>query len=256
MRAAGSGTALPAVRALAAAYRSVDPDFSLSIAESIGSTGAVLAVRDGAIELGLISRALQTDEHDGLCVVPFATDLVVMAASSDVKTTGLTTEQLLEIFRGELNVWPGSDPPQAMRVLQREPGDSGSQVLSSRIPGLDEAMRKALELGRWRVLFHDAEMQQALLTTKGAIGVFDLGAIRAQKLNLRALALDGVAPTIEAMQAGRYPYTKTLSFVVRAKAVRPIEVQKFLAFVAGPQGLSTLRGAGYGQPPVTKETCH
>jgi phosphate transport system substrate-binding protein len=256
LRAAGSGTALPAVRALAAAYQKIDPDFSLSVAESIGSTGAVLAVRDGAIELGLISRSLKADEQAGLCVVAFASDPVVMAASPDVRTPGLSTAQLLDIYRGDLTTWPGSDPPLEIRVLQREPGDSGSQVFASHIPGFEEAMQKALDLGRWRVLFHDAEMQQALLTTKGGIGVFDLGAIRAQKLPLHPLALDGVFPTTEALQSGRYPYAKMLSFVVRAKATRPAEVQKFLGFVAGPQGLSTLRQAGYGQPPQTKETCH
>jgi phosphate transport system substrate-binding protein len=253
--AAGSGTALPAVRALAAAYREVDPSFFLQVAESIGSTGAVLALRDGAVELGLTSRPLQITESDGLCAIPFASDLVVVAASPDVKTSGLTSAQLLAIFKGELTVWPGSDPPLSIRVLQREAGDSGSQVLAARIPGLGEALQLALEQGKWRVLFHDAQMQQALLQSKGAIGFFDLGAIRAQKLALHALSLDGAAPTIEALADGRYPYAKTLSFVVRTTVPRPAGLAAFLSFATSPKGLATLRSAGYAPPPASSAPC-
>jgi phosphate transport system substrate-binding protein len=256
LRAAGSGTALPAVRALATAYREVEPGFSLIVAESIGSTGAVLALRDGAVDLGLTSRPLQTAEREGICEIPFASDLVVVAASPDVKASGLSSEQLLQVFKGELTVWPGSDPPLPIRVLQREASDSGSQVLASRIPGLGEALQRALEQGRWRVLFHDVEMQQALLQSKGAIGVFDLGAIRAQKLAVHALALDGAPPTIEALEQGRYPYAKTLSFLVRAKSPRPPALKAFLAFAGSKRGLAILRENGYAAPTATTETCH
>jgi phosphate transport system substrate-binding protein len=254
--AAGSGTALPAVRALAAAYREVDPSFSLKVAESIGSTGAVLALRDGAVELGLTSRSLKIDEQDGLCVIPFASDLVVVAASPDVKVAGLTTTQLVQIFNGDLTNWPGSDPPLPIRVLQREAGDSGSEVFVTGIPGLGEALQRALDQGKWRVLFHDAEMQQALLQSKDAIGFFDLGAIRSQNLAVHPLALDGIAATVEALEQGRYPYSKTLSFLVRAKAPRPTSLTAFLAYARSPKGRATLRSAGYALPPTTLETCH
>jgi phosphate transport system substrate-binding protein len=254
--AGGSGTALPAVRALAAAYRAESPSFSLRVAESIGSTGAALALRDGAMELGLISRPLRVGEGDGLCVIPFAADLIVVATSADVPTGGLTSAQLLQIFRGELTVWPGSQPPLTIRVMQREAGDSGSQVLASHITGLGEALQDSLAQGKWRVLFHDAEMQQALVQSKGAIGFFDLGAIRAQKLALHALVIDGHEPTLEAFEAGRYPYAETLSFITKAGAARPAGLTAFLAFARSPQGISALRAAGYASPPSTAETCH
>jgi phosphate transport system substrate-binding protein len=254
--AGGTGTALPAVRALAFGYRDVDSSFSLQVAASIGSTGAVMAVRDGAIGVGLISRPLKGSESEGLCVIPFASDLVVVATSPDVKVSALTSSELLKIFQGELTVWPGSEPPLHIHVLQREAGDSGSAVLASKIPGLGESLQQALEQGRWRVLFHDAEMQQALLQSKGAIGFFDLGAIRSQNLALRALPLDGAAPTLESLEKGLYPYAKTLAFVVKAKTPRPPSLEAFLAYAASPKGRTTLRSAGYPPPPTSVETCH
>ena len=98
---------MPAVRVLAFGYRDVDPSFNLHVAASIGSTGAVMAVRDGAIGVGLISRPLKNSESEGLCVIPFASDLVVVATSPDVKVSALTSAELVKIFQGELTVWPG-----------------------------------------------------------------------------------------------------------------------------------------------------
>ena len=106
------------------------------------------------------------------------------------------------------------------------------------------------------MLFHDAEMQQALLQSKGGIGFFDLGGIRSQNLALRALTLDGVTPTPEALEAGQYPYAKTLAFVLKAKAPRMPGLDAFLAYVASPKGRATLKNAGYLPPPSSLETCH
>ncbi len=254
--AGGSGTALPAVRALAAAYQADNPSFTLHVAESIGSTGGVLAVRDGAMQLGLVSRPLRVGEGDGLCAIPFAEDLIVIATSPDVQVSSLSTAQLLQIYRAELTVWPGSQPPLPIHPLQREAGDSGTQIMTTHIVGLGEILQKALDQSWWRVLFHDAEMQQALLQSKGAIGIFDLGAIRAQKLPLRPLVLDGHEPTLESYEAAHYPYASKLSFITKAGTPRPPELTAFFAFVRSPRGMAVLRNAGYAPPSSTVETCH
>ena len=60
---AGSGSNLVLTRALAAAFRVHQADARLVVHDSIGSTGAVRAVSDGAISIGLIARPLREEER-------------------------------------------------------------------------------------------------------------------------------------------------------------------------------------------------
>lgn len=245
--AAGSGTALPALRVLVDAYRARTPGFQLTVAESIGSAGAPLAVRDGAATLGLMSRPLKESETPGLCSVAFARDLLVLAAARDVPVRNVASADLVKIFSGTLRSLPGG-PAREVHVLQREAGDSGSELFAEHVPGLKQALEDSLAARRWLVLFHDAEMQAALLQTPGAIGFFDLGALQSQKLPLQTLSIDGVAPSAEALAAGRYPFVKTLWFVVRRGAPAGDELGSFLGFARSAAGVATLEKAGYLAP--------
>jgi phosphate transport system substrate-binding protein len=249
--AAGTGTALPAINVLIEAYRSADPTFQLSVAKSIGSSGAPLAVRDGAIAIGLMSRPFKPGEGLGLCAIPFATDLLVLSASGDVKTEGLSAEELKRIFAGELVVWPRDPGKLPIHVVQREPGDSGTAAFTNRIPGLKDVLETAAGARRWQVVFHDLEMAEALMQTPGAVGFFDLGAIRSQHLPLRALSLDGVAPSFDAWHDGRYPFAVTLRFVVSSREAPTPALRAFLAFANSPAGRAALAAAGYGPPTTT-----
>jgi phosphate transport system substrate-binding protein len=249
--AGGSGTALPAINVLLEAYRAKDPAFQLTVAKSIGSSGAPPAVRDGAIAIGLMSRTFKPGEGLGLCSIPFATDLLVLAASGDVKTEGLSAEELTRIFAGTLTAWPRDPGTLPIHVVQREPGDSGTAAFGNRIPALKEVLAKAAATRRWQTVFHDLEMAEALMQTPGALGFFDLGAIRSQHLPLRVLALDGVAPTFEAWHGGRYPFAEVLRFVVSSRQAPPPALRAFLEYASSPAGQAALAAAGYGPPATT-----
>lgn len=251
--AAGSGTALPAARILLRAYASRAPAFHLEIAESIGSTGAPLAVRAGAAALGLMSRPLKPREADALCELSFAQDLLIVAAAPDVTTPGLTSDELVRVFAGELREWTEDHRP--IHVLQREAGDSGSQTFAAHIPALGPALQQALDGRRWLVLFHDAEMQEALQQTPGALGFFDLGALRAQGLKLKVLAINGQAPSPEAFAQGRYPFAKTLAFLLRKGEALPPDLAAFIAFSRSTEGVAALSRNGYLPPPPLDAAC-
>lgn len=248
--AAGSGTALPAVNVLIQGYRTKDPTFQLTVAKSIGSSGAPPAVRDGAIALGLMSRTFKNDEGQGLCSIPFATDLLVLAASGDVKTEGLSSEEVKRIFEGTLTAWPRDPGTLPIHVVQREPGDSGTAAFAKRLPDLREVLAKAAETRRWQTVFHDLEMAEALMQTPGALGFFDLGAIRSQHLPLRVLAIDGVVPSIEAWRGGHYPFAVTLRFVMSNTQGPSPALRSFLEYANSPAGQAALAAAGYA-PPTT-----
>lgn len=70
---------------------------------SIGSGGGIAAARDGAVDLGLVSRPLRPDESGDLERVDLARDAVVLAAAVEVPVDGLSSDELHQLYRGELH---------------------------------------------------------------------------------------------------------------------------------------------------------
>lgn len=243
---AGSGSNLPLTRALVEAFRARNPGARLMVHESIGSTGGTRAVRDGMVGVGLISRPLNAEESRlGLVVRPYARVTVVLAANPNVADACLTRAELVALFAGERARW--NDGSRAV-VFQRERGDSSFLAMAAAVPGLAAANDAAYRADRFRVLYHDRAMQDALVATEGALGIFDGGAVEAQRLPLKILCLDGVAPTREAVLSGRYPITKDLAFVTRGAPVGL--AAELLDFVASPAGRKVVDDLGYLALPL------
>jgi phosphate transport system substrate-binding protein len=205
---AGSGSNLPLTRALARAFAEQGHARPV-VHPSIGSGGGVRALLDGATAIALVSRPLKPAERErGLVATPYARLPVVIGAHEDVPESSITPEQLVDIFDSERTEW--SNGAQIF-VLQREQGDSSHAVVDAAIAGFKDANEKAYQESRFRVLYHDSSMAEALANTQGSIGLHS-GAVDPQ-LPFKTLALDGVAPTLDAVASGRYPLYKDLAFV-------------------------------------------
>lgn len=238
--AAGSGSNLPLTRAMAAKCQANDAQLRISIDESIGSTGGIRALRDGAIDIGLISRALRPVEQDNnFMVLPYARVPVWLAVHPSVAQISVSSQQILELFSGQKSVWDNGDPAI---VLQRERGDSAHEAVGSKLPGFADANDRAWKTQRFRVLYHDRAMQDALVGTPGAIGLFDASAALTQHLPLKSLQFNGISATLENVAAGRWPFFKDLAFVVPRTA--SAAVKRFLRCAAGAQSTEIIKQSG------------
>ena len=238
---AGSGSNLPLTRELAEAFARRWPEKPVVVFESVGSTGAVKAVNDRAIDLGLVSRPLRPAEQElGLVVIPYARVAVAAAANLSVPEEDVSREELVRIFAGARRTWADGAP---IVVLQRERGDSGHMAVAAATPGFEAANEAAYQAGRWRVLYSDRAMHEALVGTAGAIGLFDVGATQAQALALKILRIEGAAPSEENVRSGRYPFVKRLDFV-SAEQPRGVAAD-FVDFVRSADGQAIIRRAGY-----------
>lgn len=243
LRLCGTGAMLPIVRALGAAFQA-DPARSAGlrvvVEESVGSGGGLRATADGAIDVGLVSRALSAAEAQlGLTVVEVATDAVIIAAQPDVPIEGLTTAELLALYGGRTRHFPDGSPAT---VLLRDRGESANFALDAALPGMNEARERSYRLG-FRVIYHDDEMAAALALTPGSIGVYSFGLLRATRIPLKVLALDGKRPSVEALADGSWRVTRPLAFVVRPE--RLARVAPLLQLAASDEGRRLIREAGY-----------
>lgn len=240
--AAGSGVNLAITKILAQAYMKARPDTVIEVPGSIGSKGAIVAVVDGGIALGLISRPLKAEEEaKGLVAVPYASTPVVIAANQSVKDEALTSPELVDIFRGTKKRW---NDGREIIVQTREPFDSGMQILEKSIPGFKEAYAESQKEKRWIVYFTDQESNQALSKTADAVGVTDLGMIMTEKLSVKPLKLDGVTPSPETLASGAYPLKRTLFLLHRADGL-PEKAAAFKAFLYTPEAQAIMRANGY-----------
>ena len=241
LRLAGSGSNLPLTRELAEAFMRRWPDKRVIVFESVGSTGGIRAVSDGVVDLGLVSRPLRSAEDElGLVVTPYARVAVAAVANLDVPDTELSRSELIEVFAGERRRWENGAP---IIVLQRERGDSSHAAVGRALPEFAAVNDVAYREERWRVVYNDRAMYEALASTPGALGLLDVGATQTQALALKVLALDGAAPTGANLRSGRYPFAKDLAFV---SVEQPSGIAgELVDFIRSSDGQALIRQRGY-----------
>lgn len=235
---AGSGSNLPITHALAEAYPA-EPIDRPAIHDSIGSGGGVRALLDGAIELALVSRPLGPTERElGLVETPYARVPVIFAVNASVPDTDLSPADILSIFTGERTTW--SDGASIV-VLMREMGDSSHRAVAAELEGFAEASEAAWSSDRFRVLYHDDDMTEAIASTPGAIGLYGQGSIP-KGAPIRALFVSGIEPSVDALVAGDYPFAKDLAFVSRGPPRG--RAKPFVEFARSPAGAGVIAAMG------------
>ena len=237
----GSGVNIPLTKLLAQAFTAKNAEIQLKVLPSIGTTGGVKAVHKGKIDLGLASRALSgTETTWGLKAVPYAKAILVFAVNPSVSEDNITNDDVLAIYDGKKNRWKNGS---AIIVLMREEGDSGAELLTSKIPGIKETFQRAWHSGIWRIEYRDTDCARSIERLKNSIGWSDFGSIQIDHYNIKPLKFNGIEPNISNAVSGSYPLSRKLTFIFTEPLPEPL--RKFIAFVKSPEGLEIVRKYGY-----------
>lgn len=102
---AGSSSVTPVMEKLQEAYEEVNGDVKIEIQESDSTTG-VNFTADGTCDIGMASRDLSEEESGkGLTVTAIAMDGIVVIVNNKNDITGLTKNQINDVFRGNITDW-------------------------------------------------------------------------------------------------------------------------------------------------------
>lgn len=238
LRTGGTGAALETFRRLGAAFSQIEPDTRIEVIEGLGSSGAIAAVAGGAIDFSVSGRRLGANDNPSLKALVIARTPFCLA-SSLAKPGDLRSSDVAAVVGSGNAVWPEGEP---VRLILRPKADSDSQLLVSSFPGMAAAMEKARQRSEIPVAATDQDNATLAETLAGSLTAITFAQLRTENRKLTALSIDGVSPTLENLESGRYPYGKDLYLVVPSKPKPALD--RFIAFVRSPAGQELLRANG------------
>jgi phosphate transport system substrate-binding protein len=229
----GTGACETVLKSVAAAYETTHPGMRVVIPPSIHSGGGIRQVIDGKADLARVARGLTPEEAGkGLTARVFAKDAVVFAVGTGVQARNLTIRQIADIFSGKIGKWEQlGDGKGPIRVLVREPGDSSLQVIQAKFPEFRDL--RITEHGK--ITYHDWEMLEMLQKYRNAIGFTSLSGLNAAISLVTPVGIDGIGPTRENVNAGRYPLVIEYTLVYRDGDL-PSEARDFVDFLFSGAG--------------------
>ena len=83
----------------------INSNVEIELQQSDSSSG-MTSTRDGVCDIGMASRDLKDSEIEaGLVPMTIAMDGIAVIVSNDNEVNGLTTEQVRDIYMGEITEW-------------------------------------------------------------------------------------------------------------------------------------------------------
>jgi phosphate transport system substrate-binding protein len=236
----GTGGDLGTMQVLGEIFETVNPGSTVEVLPSLGSGGGIKAVLAGAIDLSISSRPLKDKERaKGAKATSYAKTALVFATPLSNPQIGLTRAEVIEIYAGERTTWSDGT---LIRLVLRPRIDTDVQIVMVAIPGMAAATSKAAGRRGLPIGVSDQAAADLIQGVQGGMGTSSLSLILGESRPLKALALDGVAPTLASIKDGTYPMLKTFHFVI---GPNPSELaQKFIAFVRSAEGTAILRRTG------------
>lgn len=238
IRIGGTGGAIPLLQRAVAPF-AADSGDELDVVPNLGSSGAIFALANNVLDVVVAARPLNAEEAGlGLVAVPFARTALVFVTSR-TEPENLTSTRIVDIFDSANPTW--SDGSR-ISVILRTRLDADTVLMAQAFPGLAAAVDKARRQSHLPVAPTDQDNADMAERMPGSFVQAGLSQIVAEKRALQLIAIDGVAPSLDALESGRYPYEKPFYLVYAA--ARPGAADKLLAFLRSPPGHQVLRDTG------------
>lgn len=240
IRINGSGNALDMMKPLIDAYRKTNDGVRIDMNKPLGSSGAVKALLSGALDIAVVSRDLKPEEAaQGAQQRRYGKTPLVIVTGKNVRTSGITTKMLEDIYAGKTGTWQNGDK---IRLVLRPLEDSDTRMLRSLSPGMNSAITASHARPGMIIAVTDLDSYSTISKIPGGIGATGMNSIISEKLPLTILSLNDVTPSLKTLASGAYPLAKEISFVTTSET--PPAVQKLIGFIFSTRGRAIAEKAG------------
>ncbi len=162
-----------------------------------------------------------------------------MLATVKDTVQALTLTQTASLYADRQPRWSDGQP---VRLVFRPASDADTPLLASFSPGVKEALAIAMAREGMVTAMTDQDSADAIERLPCGLGTSSPALLMSEHRRVRALPIDGIAPTVANIASGRYPYVKPL--VLLSKDGAPASVGQFIAFVGSPAGKRILMESG------------
>jgi phosphate transport system substrate-binding protein len=231
----GSTSVTPFAELLAEHYQKEHPGTAINI-QGLGSSAGIRAAIDGVAEIGMSSRDLQPEEADQLDELVIARDALALVVNPANPISGLTTAQIQDIFTGKIRSWSEvGGPPENITLVSREAGSGTFGAFEELVMKGKPITELALRQGS------NGAIRQIVAEDPYAIGYISLGIVDP---SVKALAIDGITPSVAQVEAGAYTLVRPFLFVWQKGHQLTGLAQSYVDYVMSPQGQNQLITAG------------
>jgi phosphate transport system substrate-binding protein len=236
----GSGSLTDEIIDAAKGYMAKNPNDNVEVRpESMSTTGGIEGVQNGRFAIGLISRRLNDGEKGKLVYRAIARSMAGVGIHKSLPLSALNDAQICDIFSGKIKSWKeigGVDGK--ITVLTRKRDDNNT-----------DTFRKSMECFKDLKLTPDAlaltrgsEVLDALDKRPGTIGIVNMGANFNEHHNLKALAINGVAPTAETVKSDKYKFYHEHGAITLGEPQGL--TKRFLEYLNTPEGQKRIASRG------------
>ena len=214
----GSSTIAPVVLRAVPLLEAQRPGLRVDV-QSGGSSRGLADLRAGLADVAMVSRALAPLDGPDLEPHVLALDAVVLVVHESNPLQGLTSEQVRDLWRGRIRDGAAiGAAPGPVTVVQKASGRGTFAVFMEHFGLAEEEVRPDVIAGE------NEQVVRTVASDPRAIGYVSLGAVlhdRARGVAVRPIALDGVAPTLDAVRSGRWPLVRPLLLVTHRNPAEP-----------------------------------
>ena len=233
---AGSTSMQKLCEAMIESFEEVYPDITVT-AEYTGSGAGLEALAGGKTDIGNASRSLKDGEKQSGAVENIvAVDGIAVITHKDSVVSDLTAQQLTDIYTGKITNWKdlgGAD--EAIVVLGREAG-SGTRGAFEELLKIEDQCAYAQELDS------TGGVLAKVAATPGSIGYVSLDVVDD---TVKALSLDGVAPTEENIVAGSYKLSRPFVMATLGTIEEQNDLVKtWFHYVQSDEGKAVIKAMG------------
>lgn len=232
-----AGTAhIPVMNDAAKAVMTAHPKIRITI-EGGGSGIGVQKVGEGLVDIGNTGRALSEAEITkyGLKSYPFALDGVAVVVHPDNPITGLSSQQVQDIFAGSIMNWKtvgGKDA--AIHLFTRDEASGTREVFWEKL------LNKGTIATAANVVASNGAMKVAVSQDKDAI---DYAGIWHVDNSVKAAVLNSVAASQENAMNGSYPVVRKLYMNTKGEPSKLVKA--FIDYILSPEGTTLSLKYGY-----------
>jgi len=242
----GTGTGLGTMHLIIAAFEKENPYLKIKLMPSIGSSGAIKATAEGAMDIGLIGRPLKEDEAKlGLTVIEYAKTPFLFVVQNKVPVSDLSLEEIVKIYKGETLTWPNGE---RVRLVLRPATDADTVFARTVSPEMNTALDSALSRQGMLMGLTNQENNDLIDKTPGSIGFSSLTQIVTEHHEVKALTINGIAPGTKGIVNKKYPFMRTLALLIKPSPSP--SVRRFIDFMYSPTGEGILKKTGNVPIPV------